>query len=304
MDNVLTYLPNGKAVCYYHRLRICPICCVDYAFTDEENDTVPENDKRVCILEGSEARFDPRSDSEIAGPAARIIGGPAAQIRVNCAAAAAAAAATGPVSYHFCEVCSLTWLVGKAGATAARSHPSHHTFVHSYSGARRSLVVWLDGACPDNGNNAKHAGIGVYFGPNSSHNISQLLLAPTGNQGPATGNKAELAAAAAALQTVRCKVVPPGGYFVDDPERLRLVAVTDSSYLVDCMCEHMPNWTEVDGVLFNKKGEKIANSESFLKVRREVSELSEVGVQVVWYHVERAENTHADRLAKAAVLAK
>ena len=97
------------------------------------------------------------------------------------------------------------------------------------------------------------------------------------------------------------KVVPPRECLGEDGARLRLVAVTDSIYLVDCMCEHMPNWTEEDGVLFNKKGKKIANSESFLGIRREVSELSKVGVQVVWYHVGRAENTHADRLAKAAV---
>ena len=288
----LAYLPNGRLVCYYHRLRVCPICTVDYTF-DEEFDsdelTVPddEDDKRVSILVGSEARFDPRSDREIVGPAA--------QIRVTTAAAAR------PLSYHFCEACSLTWLVGEQGATAAHSHPSHHTLFHIYSGPSRSLVVWLDGACPGNGDNTTHAGVGVYFGPNSSYNVSQPLPAPTDNQGPATSQKAELAAAVTALRTVRRKVVPPRECLGEDGAKLRLVAVTDSTYLVDCMCEHMPNWTEEDGVLFNKKGKKIANSESFLGIRREVSELSKVGVQVVWYHVGRAENTHADRLAKAAV---
>lgn len=79
------------------------------------------------------------------------------------------------------------------------------------------------------------------------------------------------------LQTVRCKVVPPRACLGEDGAQLRLVAATDSTLLVDCMCEHMPNWTEEDGVLFNKKGKKIANSENFLGTKREVNEPSRLG---------------------------
>jgi hypothetical protein len=46
----------------------------------------------------------------------------------------------------------------------------------------------------------------------------------------------------------------------------RLVEVMDSSYLVECRCEHLLNWTEnaVTGVLEIKKGNTIANLVEFM----------------------------------------
>ena len=95
---LLAYLPNGRCVCYYHHLRVCRICCVDYGGFGSGELTVPDDgdDKRVCVLKGSGARFDPQSDFQIVGPAA--------QIRVTTATAAAAAAAARPLYYHFCSL--------------------------------------------------------------------------------------------------------------------------------------------------------------------------------------------------------
>lgn len=52
---------------------------------------------------------------------------------------------------HSCGDCHLTWLSGPAGSPAALSHPSQHTSYHEYAGTRRSLFVFVDGACSSNG---------------------------------------------------------------------------------------------------------------------------------------------------------
>lgn len=148
------------------------------------------------------------------------------------------------------------------------------------------------------------AGMGAYFGPNSRYSISEALPPPVDGSAP-TSQKAELTAAARTLRTVCSRVVPARQALCmgQDATHFRLVMATDSSYLVECMCEHLPNWTEnaATGVLQNKHGKAVANSTGLLEVLGEVRALSKVGVQVAWYHVGREDNTHADRLAKTMV---
>ncbi|KAK2470767.1 hypothetical protein H9L39_16998 [Fusarium oxysporum f. sp. albedinis] len=88
-----------------------------------------------------------------------------------------------------------------------------------------------------------------------------------------------------------------------DARRFRLVLATDSSYLVDCMCEYMPHWTfdNLNRVYCNRRGEVIKNSEGFRILNEETELLSVVGVQVQWYHVPRDFNGEADALANAAL---
>lgn len=127
--------------------------------------------------------------------------------------------------------------MGRAGHSAAASHPSHHTLFHEYAGTRRSLVVHTDGACVNNGTPSAAAGVGVYFSTGSKYNISAPLdawIAPT-NQ------VAELHALLQAMQVVRNDIVPARSTFIygdHDLKHFRLVLVTDLSYAVECMCEH------------------------------------------------------------------
>ncbi|RKK10407.1 hypothetical protein BFJ66_g17584 [Fusarium oxysporum f. sp. cepae] len=179
------------------------------------------NEDQVFVLAGSTARFIPQRDEEILGPA---------NTRNTL---------TNP-----------DWLVGEKGPDAAASHLSHHTLVHNYSGARRSLVVFIDGACPANGPAALQASVGVYFGPESPKNISRLI-----DTSRPTNQLAEITAAVEAMRQVRSVVVPERRILLKgssprttpdtlrDARRFRLVLATDSSYLVDCMCKYMPQWT-------------------------------------------------------------
>ncbi|KAI3570905.1 hypothetical protein IWW34DRAFT_824942 [Fusarium oxysporum f. sp. albedinis] len=105
------------------------------------------NEDQVFVLVGSTARFIPQRDEEILGP-------------VNTRNTLTNPECTpGRISLTYCGVCGVSWLVGEKGPDAAASHPSHHTLVHNYSGARRSLV----------------ASVGVYFGPESPKNTSRLI---------------------------------------------------------------------------------------------------------------------------------
>ena len=58
----------------------------------------------------------------------------------------------------------------------------------------RTVVIFIDGACSGNGTSGAEAGIGVYFGPNSPHNVSCSI------SGAQTSQRAELCAALRALE--------------------------------------------------------------------------------------------------------
>lgn len=291
-----TYLPDGQLVCTAHRFLICGECCVDFTGPMFRRGSEEENDKdRVFVLGEGVNRFIPQWDEQILGPANTF------QIEKDYD--------KHPKPEHLrvsdvlpCSRCELTWLVGKAGLSAAANHPSHHTLDHQYGGTRRSLIVWTDGACINNGLPNAKAGVGVYFGLNSQYNICSPLEISTAP----TSHKAELYALLRAMQVILKDIVPTRSILVSgdsDKKHFRLILVTDSSYAVECMCKHWKNWKVVGKVkvLRNKRGEKIANSDILLAIKDEVEKLSRVGVQVMYYHVSREFNREADSLAKAGV---
>ncbi|KAH7461601.1 hypothetical protein FOMA001_g19004 [Fusarium oxysporum f. sp. matthiolae] len=200
------------------------------------------NEDQVFVLAGSTARFIPQRDEEILGRRTLETLLPTPSADPECT--------PGRISLTYCGVCGVSWLVGEKGPDAAASHLSHHTLVHNYSGARRSLVVFIDGACPANGPAALQASVGVYFGPESPKNISRLI-----DTSRPTNQLAEITAAVEAMRQVRSVVVPERRILLKgssprttpdtlrDARRFRLVLATDSSYLVDCMCKYMPQWT-------------------------------------------------------------
>lgn len=215
------------------------------------------------------------------------------------------------VKLHQCATCNLTWLIGEIGEAAAKGHPSHHTYSHVYAGTSRSLMVFVDGSCSSNGTTDARGGIGVYFGSASKYNISESFIL----QGTATNQRAELHAIARALEVVRKQVMPARKLAIQATARgrdaegirdlvgTRVIITTDSSYVVEGMCSHFENWNynTTKGVLVNKRGEVIKNSEGFMRIEDEVDALSMVGVQVAYYHVRCEENAEADQLARAAV---
>jgi ribonuclease HI len=309
------------------------MCCVDYSYMDgEESDddddeqqeedlgsdggneiedddypalpTSAEEDDRVFVLGTGVNRFIPQWDSQILGPANTYnlkedYDKPPKPLSVST------------LKLHECATCNLTWLIGEVGEAAAKGHPSHHTYSHIYAGTRRSLVVFVDGACSSNGAINAKGGIGVHFGSKSKYNLSESFTL----QGKATNQRAELHAIARALELVGEQVIPQrqleikaaargrDAEGIRDLVHTRLIIATDSSYVVEGMCSNFKNWTynAAKGSLVKKNKEVVKNSDGFLRIKHEVEALSMIGVQVVYYHVGREENLEADRLAKAAI---
>ncbi|KAL2642464.1 hypothetical protein R1flu_010051 [Riccia fluitans] len=95
---------------------------------------------------------------------------------------------------------------------------------------RGQAVVAIDGACRGNGTVDARAAYGVYFGPDSSLNAYGLL--PWDER--QTSQNAEIYAARIALDCI------------EDLEVEGVTIITDSSYLVKGMTEHIHEWLEND----------------------------------------------------------
>lgn len=92
--------------------------------------------------------------------------------------------------------------------------------------ANETTVAWTDGACRNNGNRDSVAGVGVYFGPGDSRNLSEPLAGAR-----QTNQRAELTAA------IRClEVIALNG--VEREFEIR----TDSKYLTEGIRNWVPNW--------------------------------------------------------------
>lgn len=336
-QDLITYLPNGQAVCRDHRLRICPFCCLDLTYDDMDNfdegddggyeDDYEEEDEdeeaaaqmravppylllawqdRCFILEGAMARFIPQWEESLVGgdDLTRLHrldkdwNNPPMPNQPSS------------LSLHYCTACHLTWVGGRAGLAGLENHPSHHTLYHQYSGTSRSLMVFVDGACAFNGTPNARGGIGVYFGPNSPFNQSVPLVLQPGER--ATSQKAEIHAVITALRQVRsrimpgrhsmCHAAPTSPFGIPDARGIKVVIATDSSYLVEAMCRHYPGWIfdKDKGKLRNRRGQIIEGSDGFRQIKWEVEVLTWMGVQVKYYQVPRAHNVEADALARRA----
>lgn len=207
--------------------------------------------------------------------------------------------------YHYCGACQTTWLVGFEGDASANVHPSHNTLLHRNSGqSRRSMVVHAPGVCPDGDAALGKSSAGIFFGPGSLHNVQNIL--PTFSL---TKQTAEILAAADALYYVRKTVKPRREEIVLPTEGIlsehhwqdgsnwttsrlerhrnnlifRLIIVTDSSYLVECLCRYKQAWrlkpNSVD--LRDYNGAPLPDGPLLVRLLEEINELSRDGVDVV-----------------------
>jgi ribonuclease HI len=99
------------------------------------------------------------------------------------------------------------------------------------------VVVYTDGSCLGNGSADPVAGLGVYFGPESRHNVSELLHSPYSP----SNNAAEVLAVLRAVEV--CKSF--SHTFVE----IR----TDSKFLISCMVRHLPLWRQNGWMTTSKK---------------------------------------------------
>lgn len=139
-------------------------------------------------------------------------------------------------------------------------------------------VVYSDGCCFNNGRAGARAGIGVYWGHNSTHNISERL------NGSQTNQRAELVSAYRAIQSAIDQ-----GYSAVEVK-------TDSSYTIKAITEWVVKW--------KRNGWQTAQAEP-VKNKEDIMRLDSAcqRINVKWTHVPGhcgiAGNEAADQLAKA-----
>ncbi|KUJ09124.1 ribonuclease H-like protein [Mollisia scopiformis] len=153
-----------------------------------------------------------------------------------------------------------------------------------------TVIVGVDGACPDNGNGPARGSWGIYFGRNSLYNTCGLIPETEKK----TNNVAEIYAAISAVRLVSQKVV------LGTREVKQLVIMSDSTWLVNSMTIWLQNWKQ-NGFQSSKK-KPVINSELI----RELDDLIEdvettLGLNVKFWHVKRKSNFGADRLANIAL---
>jgi ribonuclease HI len=107
-----------------------------------------------------------------------------------------------------------------------------------------SVLVFTDGACPNNVRPDAAGGIGIYFGPNSLHNISQRL---PGSEIP-TNQRAEIQAAVTALKILKKELDTVFSMH-------KIVIGTDSEYVVKAMSEYVFSGRRITGIL--QKGRRL-----------------------------------------------
>ncbi|KAJ7143842.1 ribonuclease H-like domain-containing protein [Mycena epipterygia] len=149
----------------------------------------------------------------------------------------------------------------------------------------RTVLISIDGACAGNGTPSARAGVGIYFGPSSPHNVSEAI---SGNQ---TSQRAEILAATKALRkalTLLENVTSVG----------KIVLLCDSQYVVGAMTQWVFAWK--DNGWKNANGGPVENKDDFKELDATIEQLEEEGLDVLFWLVGRENNTEADQLAKTA----
>lgn len=142
-------------------------------------------------------------------------------------------------------------------------------------------VVYTDGGCTKNGHKGARAGIGVYWGPENTRNVSERL------QGEQTNQRAEIMAAVKALETAK-----EMGYKT-------LEIRTDSNYTIKGATDWCRRWKKNGWKTIN--GTDVKNKVEFQKLTKLCDE-----IDVKWTHVRGHQgnmgNEAADELARKGAM--
>jgi ribonuclease HI len=147
------------------------------------------------------------------------------------------------------------------------------------------VVVFVDGACRNNGTSYAQGGVGIYFGRNSGFNWAGHL---TRGRAHSTSQRAELAAALRAIH--QCEAVNDRY-----PSITHFVIASDSQYLVRGITDWIYKW--VNNGWTNSAGDNLANADLWSELH---SRVCNTWLDIMFWKVDRDENEEADEMAKNA----
>lgn len=151
-----------------------------------------------------------------------------------------------------------------------------------------TILLYVDGACINNGQSESCAGWAVVYGPDNDVSGRLEEKGPFGDKCVATSNRAELRAAIAALRL--------SNWRADGVENI--IMATDSSYVVDGATAWADGWFRKGWK--TRAGEEVKNKDLWEFLLGEVERWKDEGLTVKLWKIPRELNTEADKAAKAA----
>ncbi|KAI9178685.1 hypothetical protein H9P43_005347 [Blastocladiella emersonii ATCC 22665] len=162
-------------------------------------------------------------------------------------------------------------------ATISGAEYAASAFPSAGNGGKGPTVVYTDGSCMGNGQRGGRAGIGAYFGPGDSRNISRPLRLLSRNDEP-SNQKAEIQAVTEALKLV--------------PVHEDVVIKTDSQYVVKAWSSWMHSWRRNDYA-------GVSNVEYFKDLDEQLNRRTgTLRIEYIKAHAGLPGNEAADELAK------
>ena len=154
--------------------------------------------------------------------------------------------------------------------------------------ARNTIALFIDGACPGNGQPWARGAWGVYFGSDSRLNGCDLL----DDDEPQTSQRAELTAAIQALVSIR-------GLNGQHRNMRHFIIVCDSAYVVNGISDYIERWK--GNGWKNSAGRTVANQDLWKELDDLCYDHEKYIGTVVFWRVDRDENEEADALARSAL---
>lgn len=154
---------------------------------------------------------------------------------------------------------------------------------------RKTIKVYTDGACQNNGKENAKAGVGIYFGKDDPRNISIPLEGKI-----QTNNRAELTAILMTLEILyRTEIL------LD-----KIIIFTDSKYSIDCVTKWIVNWKKNGWV--NSSGISVKNKDLISKIDYKLAMFINLELVYVKAHTKGTDensigNRAADKLATEGI---
>ncbi|KAJ7274082.1 ribonuclease H-like domain-containing protein [Mycena rebaudengoi] len=165
-------------------------------------------------------------------------------------------------------------------------------------------LVFIDGACSDNGKIGARAGIGLATGSIPAQQLSIAITDEVDAGGRRTSQRAELLAACLGLDFAVSQMASnhagSNTHLDSSQEPQCCVLVSDSEYVVKGMTEWLPTWKKNNWRKPDKKYP--GNLDLFQRLDAAVTEQERRGRKIGFLHVLREHNNIADKLAKKATI--
>ena len=151
----------------------------------------------------------------------------------------------------------------------------------------KTINVYTDGACTNNGKPDARAGFGIWFGDNDERNTSESFT------GPQTNNRAELLAIIKALTILRDEI----------EQGQPIIIYSDSSYSIRCCTTYGEKMSKKG---WETKGEDIPNRQLVEVAYNFVKKYNNIQFKHIRAHTGLEDehsigNEHADRLANLSI---